>query len=105
MQQVEEAVTLDVKDQIKLTRVLLGQRPAAFDTGGVQEDVHASATFTHLTNHLRHGIRIAQVYAAIVWCAACSPHGVDGSARRVCPLEGRQLFFYQCRRSSLAACL
>jgi hypothetical protein len=35
VQQIEEAVRLDVEDQIELARILIGQEMAALDAGSV----------------------------------------------------------------------
>ena len=43
MQQVEPAVGLHVEDQIEFLRILVGQEVAAFNSGGVQQNIDTSA--------------------------------------------------------------
>ena len=103
VQKIEPAVTLDVEDQVEFTLVLVGQEVTAFNAGGVQQHIDATAALAHLVDDAGHAIRIGEVDAEVIRRASRRAHCVDGALRCMRPLQTRQFLFHQRRSGALAA--
>ena len=102
MQHVEQPVTLDPEHQIELAGLLVGQRVADLDPGGVQQDVDVPAGVAHLGHHLLHRARVGEVDAVVVGRPARLLDGPHRGQRGLQTLEARQLPLDQHRCRALA---
>ena len=87
VEQVEEAVRLDVEDAGELVVRLVGKEAADLEAGAVQEEVGARDR----GERLLHCGCVAEIGLGPVRDAACGADGADGLRARGEPLDARQL--------------
>ena len=99
VQQVEQAVALDVEDQVVLARLLVRDGAADVQPGGVQEHVHPPVPVADVGHDARDRAGIGQVGRVVVGLAARGAYRLDGDQGRVQPFAAGQfpLDQHRCR--------
>src|SRR5947209_14501834 len=102
---MEEAVCLDVEDEIELFGIFVPEKMAAFHAGGVQQHVDTAAALPDLFHDVGHSIPVGKVDAEVIRCAACCSDRVDSDLCSLCTLQCGKFFLHQGRGCSVSACL
>src|SRR5437868_5992501 len=102
---MEEAVCLDVEDEIELFGIFVPEKMAALHAGGVQQHGDTAAALPYLFHNVGHSVPLCQVDAEVIWCAAGRSDCVDSHLCSLCPLQCGKFFLHQGRGCSISACL
>ena len=106
LDQAEEAVGLDVEDQVELVRFLVGQRAVDEQSAGVEQHVDACRSgLPDLVDHRGHRVAVHQVDAASSGPCRRPLHRFDGPQRRFAALDGHDLLVDDDRRRPFAPAL
>ena len=103
VQQIEEAIALDVEDQIEFLLIFIWQEVTSLNSGGMQQHIDAAAALAHLVDHFGDGLSVREVDAEIMCRATCGAYRVDGGLRGVRSLQPGEFLFDERRSGALAA--